>query len=190
MNRLRERKLFHLISQPKFNSSIQENGFFGKKPEKQNMACTHNLGFLDLPSIYNLTFPVGPNKPNVRDDVLLVQTLMKLANFTRNNGGPVEASSTIKIDGWFGDQTKRMIEAFELHIREKHLPLIADGVFEPSSNDGYSAKGFVFKIIHLNRFAMQATRFGNEYNRIPTDPETHPILRQSLLTRRQAVLCD
>jgi hypothetical protein len=37
------------------------------------MACTQNLGFSDLPGIYNITFPVGPNMPNVRDDVLLVQ---------------------------------------------------------------------------------------------------------------------
>lgn len=146
-----------------------------------------NLGFSDLPSIYNITFPVGPNMPNSPDDVLLVQTLMKLANFTRNGGGPIEASHSIKLDGWFGDQTKRMIEAFEIHIREKHLLLIADGVIEPSSNDGYTAKGFIHKIIHLNRLAKQATSFGDEYNRIPTDPETHPMLRQSLLTERQTV---
>ena len=155
------------------------------------MACTLNLGFSDLPSIYNITLPVGPNMPNVRDDVLLVQTLMKLANFARNGGGPVEASRNIKVDGWFGDQTRRMIEAFEVHIREKHLLLIPDGVLEPSSNDGYTAKGIIYKIIHLNRFAKQATSFGNEYNRIPTDPETHPILRQSLLRPRQTIpICD
>lgn len=156
------------------------------------MACTQKLGFSDLPSIYNITFPVGPNMPNVRDDVLLVQTLMKLANFSDGVGhGLFEASRSIKVDGWFGDQTKRMIEAFELHIRERHLLLIADGVFEPSSNDGYTAKGFIYKIIHLNRFAKQAASFGDEYNRIPTDAETHPILRQSLLTERQTLaICD
>jgi hypothetical protein len=144
-----------------------------------------NLGFSDLPSIFNITCPVGPNMPNVRDDVLLVQTLMKLANFKFNGGGPVEASRNINVDGWFGDQTKRMIEAFEAHIREQHLSLIADGVFEPSSNDGYTAKGIIYKIIHLNRFAKQGTPFGDEYNRIPTAPETHPILRQSLVNQRQ-----
>jgi hypothetical protein len=93
-----------------------------------------------------------------------------LANFTHNGvwHRPIEASRSIKVDGWFGDQTKRMIEAFEVHIREKHLLLIADGVFEPSSNDGYIAEGFIYKIIHLNHFAKQATSFGDEYNRIPT----------------------
>ncbi len=149
------------------------------------MACTQHLGFSDLPSIYNITYPVGPNLPNVRDDVLLIQTLMKFANSTSKgeDHGSVEASCTIEIDGWFGEQTKRMIEAFEVCVREKHLWLTADGVFEPSSNDGYTPQGVIYKIIHLNRLAKQATPFGSKYNEIPTDPETHPMLRKSLLTQ-------
>ena len=148
-----------------------------------------NLGFSDLPKIYNISLPVGPDMPNRRDDVLLVQTLMKMANFYRIDPerGVVESSRSLEVDGWFGPQTKRMIEAFEVHIREKHLLLIPDGVLEPSSHEGYTAKGIIYKIIHLNRFAKQAMPLGEEYNRIPTDPETHPMLRQSLLTERQTV---
>lgn len=151
------------------------------------MACTQNLGFSDLPRIYNITFPVGPNMPNARDDVLLVQMLMKLANFTSNGGGPggSEPSSSIKVDGWFGDETRQMIEAFENYVRKQHLFLMADGLFEPSSEDGYTAKGSIHKIVHLNRFAKQGTAFGDEYNRIPTNPETDPLLRESLLMQRQ-----
>lgn len=149
------------------------------------MAHMMNLGFSDLPTIYNISFPVGQNMPNQGDDVLLVQTLMKIANFTRNSPGmgPVEASRSIKVDGSFGPQTKRMIEAFEVYVREKHLFLVADGVFEPSSDDGYTGKGIIYKIIHLNRFAKQATPFGNDYNNLPNEPETHPILRGSLQAR-------
>ena len=110
---------------------------------------------------------------------------MKLANFTRNvpGHGPVESSRSIDVDGYFGKQTKRMIEAFEVYVREHRLMLIADGVFEPSSDDGYTGKGIIYKIIHLNRFAKGASPFGNEYNQLPTDPRTHPILRGSLLRR-------
>lgn len=144
-----------------------------------------NLGFSDLPSIYNISFPVGENMPNVRDDVLLVQTLMKMANFTRNSPGlgPVEGSSKITVDGYFGDQTKRMIKAFEVLIRDANLLLISDGVFEPSSVDGYTGKGVLYKIIHLNRRAKNATAFGNAYNQIPDNPETHAILRAALARR-------
>ena len=58
------------------------------------MARTVKMDFDDLPTIYNLNFPVGPNMPNVFDDVLLLQTLMKMANFVRVSPGfgPVESS--------------------------------------------------------------------------------------------------
>lgn len=146
------------------------------------MAWTQSLGFSDLPTIYNVSLPVGPHMPNVRDDVLLVQTLLKLANVTRidRENGRAETSRRLKVDGWFGNQTKRMIEVFEAHIREQHLLLIADGVLEPSSSDGYNNKGIIYKIIHLNRLAKEATL--PEYNQIPTAAETDPLLRQSLLT--------
>ena len=74
-----------------------------------------------------------------------------------------------------------MIEAFESVVREKHLLLVADGVIVPASNDGYTTQGVVYKIIHLNQVARLATQFGHQYDQIPTDPKTHPILRQSLL---------
>lgn len=151
------------------------------------MACTQCLGFLDLPTIYNISYPVGPNMPNLRDDVLLVQTLMKLANFSSKSKDHdvIEMSSNVKIDGWFGEQTKLMIEAFELCVRDEHLFLAADGIIEPSSSNGYTPQGIIYKIIHLNRFAKQATAFGSKYNEIPTDPETHPILRLSLLAQNK-----
>lgn len=149
------------------------------------MAWTQHLGFFDLPTIYNISYPVGPNMPNVRDDVLLIQTLMKLANFTckSDDNGSVEGSSRITVDGWFGEQTKKMIVAFEACVREKHLLLAADGAFEPSSNNGYTPQGVIYKIIHLNRFAKQTATLGNKYDEIPSDPETHPMLRQSLLSQ-------
>lgn len=151
------------------------------------MAQIMKLGMEDLPTIYNISYPVGPNMPNVRDDVMLVQTLMKMANFIRysNAIGPVESSRWITVDGYFGKQTKRMIEAFEVMIREKNLLIVSDGVFEPSSDDGYTGKGIIYKIIHLNRFAKQGSPYGNEYNQLPTNPETHPILRGSLAARGQ-----
>lgn len=126
--------------------------------------------------------------PNVRDDVLLVQTLLKLANFKGNGKGEAanETSCTIEVDGCFGEQTKRLIESFEACVREKHLLLTADGVIEPSSPDGYTPEGVIYKIIHLNRFARQATQSGNRYDLLPIDPGIHPGLRQSLSSEHQA----
>ena len=54
----------------------------------------------DLPTIYNLDGSVGPNAVNSFTDVLLVQTLMKIADFIRGAGVmPAESSSRIKVDG-------------------------------------------------------------------------------------------
>ena len=103
------------------------------------MARLMNLGMSDLPTIYNISYPVGPDMPNVRDEVLLIRALIKMANFVRYLG-PVEASSKITIDTYFGKQTKRMIEAFEKMVTDSHLMIIADGVFEPSSDDGDTGK--------------------------------------------------
>ncbi len=147
------------------------------------MARTVKMDFNDLPTIYNLNFAVGPNMPNNFDDVLLVQTLMKMANFTRFAGGlgPVESSTKIKVDGFFGPQTSRMIKAFEADRKSAALLLVDDGIFEASSKDGFTGKGFLFKIIHLNRKAKNQSPFGNEYNALPFVPTTHPILRSKLI---------
>lgn len=147
------------------------------------MARTVPMDFGDLPTIYNLNFAVGPNGPNNFDDVLLVQTLMKMANFTRFSGGsgPVESSSKIKVDGFFGPQTSRLIKAFEDDRKSAGLLLVADGILEPSTRDGFTGKGFLFKIIHLNRAAKNRSPFGNDYNALPFVPTTHPILRAKLV---------
>jgi peptidoglycan hydrolase-like protein with peptidoglycan-binding domain len=107
------------------------------------MAFTMPTDLTGLPTIYNVRFPVGPNMPNQRDDVLLVQALMKLANFTRFSPGfgPVEASRNIAVDGIFGPQTKRMITAFEADRKSAGLLLVADGVVESSPKDGFTGRG-------------------------------------------------
>lgn len=144
------------------------------------MAFTMPIDFADMPTVYNVRFPVGPNMPNQRDDVLLVQTLMKLANFTRFSPalGPVESSRNIAVDGIFGPQTKRMIAAFEANRKSERLFIIADGVVETSSKDGFTGRGILFKIIHMNRSAKNNGEF--RHADLPFSSETHPILRGAL----------
>jgi hypothetical protein len=144
------------------------------------MAFTMAIDLTDMPTVYNVTLPVGPNMPNQRADVMLVQTLMKLANFTRFSPGlgPVESSRSIAVDGIFGPQTKRMIKAFEADRRSAGLLLVDDGVVESSSKDGFTGRGVLFKIIHLNRSVKNADAF--RHANLPFDPETHPILRGAL----------
>jgi len=144
------------------------------------MAYTMQINLIGMPQIYNVSFPVGPKMANVRDDVMLVQTLMKLANFTRATPalGPVESSRDIKVDGYFGPQTQRMIVAFEADQKFHRRLFIADGTVEPSPRDGYTKSGVLYKIILMNRAEMGAS--GGRHPFLPFHPETHPLLRQSL----------
>ena len=144
------------------------------------MAFTMAIDLTDMPTVYNVSFPVGPNMPNRRDDVLLVQTLMKLANFTRFSPGlgPVESSRSIAVDGIFGPQTKRMIKAFEADRRDAGLLVVDDGVVESSSKDGFTGGGVLFKIIHLNRKVKNGDAF--RHANLPFDPDTHPTHRGAL----------
>jgi peptidoglycan hydrolase-like protein with peptidoglycan-binding domain len=145
------------------------------------MAHTMQTDLTDMHQVYNVSFPVGVKMPNVRDDVMLVQTLMKLANFTRSTPamGPVERSAWITVDGYFGPQTQRMIKAFEDEQRMNRRLFIADGIVEPAPRDGFTRSGVLYKIIHLNRSALNAGGWAHPF--LPFDESTHPLLRQSLL---------
>ena len=143
------------------------------------MAYTMRLDLGDMTQVYNVSFPVGPKMPNVRDDVMLVQTLMKMANYDRlSPHGPVERSANITVDGYFGPQTQRMIKAFEIYWRSMRKLIIADGIVEPAPKDGYTRSGMLYKILHLNRAAFVAAKWKHES--LPFNDDTHPILRGTL----------
>lgn len=86
---------------------------------------------------------IGLSVPNSREGELLVQALMKMPDYVRGlkSLGSVEASREIKVDGYLGPQTHRFILAFEAYARGRRRLLVADGVFEPSSTDGFTILG-------------------------------------------------
>ena len=73
----------------------------------------------------------------------------------------------MRVDSWVGEQINRMIESFEISLREQDLAYIANCVLEPSSNNGYSTQGTIYKIIILNRLARQSTLPGKKFDQIP-----------------------
>lgn len=89
----------------------------------------------DIPVFMNVTFAVGKNAPNVRDDVAWVQFLLEkfytkktviidtrggTATFTRPKGN-------LTRDGIFGPITANWILKFQLDINSLRRVLLADG---------------------------------------------------------------
>jgi len=81
--------------------------------------------------------------------------------------GIIKTSRIMRVDSWVGEQINRMIESFEISLREQDLAYIANCVLEPSSNNGYSTQGTIYKIIILNRLARQSTLPGKKFDQIP-----------------------
>ncbi len=144
------------------------------------MAYTMKLGFSDLPTIYNLTNAVGLGQVNRRDDVMLVQTLLKMAHAMILVGGlPSGSTSTITVDGYYGPETQMCINAYQKEQAFYYHKLISqDGVVSPSAPDGYTKSEHLYTIVHLNRSAAQHDR--PAYSWLPFDPGTPPELRSSL----------
>jgi hypothetical protein len=144
------------------------------------MAFTLKITGADVPFIYNVAHAVGPGRSNVRDDVMLVQTLLKLAAFPMEIHGTGGTSEGVQVDGIFGDQTKDAIEQFEKFAKKDlHKLLVADGVVSRCGTDAFVPGASVqFKIVHLNR-AVRKRPVG--WEELPLLPTTHPELRQALL---------
>lgn len=144
------------------------------------MAYTMKLGFSDLPTIYNLTNAVGLGQVNRRDDVMLVQTLLKMAHAMILSGGvPSGSTSTITVDGYYGPETRLCIDAYQKEQAFFYHKLITqDGIVSPSSPDGYTKKGHLYTIVHLNRSAKEREPWA--YKNLPFNEETPPELRNAL----------
>lgn len=144
------------------------------------MAYTMKLGFSDLPTIYNLTNAVGLGQVNRRDDVLLVQTLLKMAHAMILSGGvPSGSTSNITVDGYYGPETQRCINAYQKEQAFFYHKLISqDGIISPSAPDGYTPKGELYTIVHLNRSA--AVHDGSMYRSLPFSSDTPAELRNAL----------
>jgi hypothetical protein len=143
------------------------------------MAHTMRLDISDLPTIYNISSGVGPGRANGFEDTWVVQRLIKMANFSLFSGGvPVSGSGSIKVDGIAGDETLRMIRAFQDDETRNRRLISRDGGVDPAAKEGFTGTGMLFTIVHLNRAAKK--RDEGAYVNIPFDPTTPATVRAQL----------
>jgi hypothetical protein len=143
------------------------------------MAFTMNVGLTDMPTIYNVSYGVGYERSNTRDDVYLVQKLLQFADVPVFSGGlPIGGTGMITVDGYFGSETNRMIGFFQRELEKQRKLFQKGNNIDAAKGDGFTNKGVLYLIVHLNRLAKD--KRPNEYMWMPYEGDTPPLLQRAL----------
>ena len=103
-----------------------------------------------IPVTYNVDSAVGPNAPNQRGDVQLVQFLLREI-YNHPTVRMHKPSGEMVVDGWFGPTTARWIVEFQKLVRSKGRPVLVDGRVDPYGEEEYSSiSQTIYTIDHLN----------------------------------------
>jgi hypothetical protein len=145
------------------------------------MAHARLTGNRDWPFFYNVDHAVGPNAPNRRDDVFLVQTLLRgiqtadaYRRPNRPNGG------VMAIDGTFGPITAEAIVHFQTVSRALGENITIDGRVDRCNIFGRGPlTGAPYTILRMNR-VYQQNLCGDLYT-LPFVNECPPELSRALL---------
>ena len=130
---------------------------------------------------YCVSAAVGPGCPNRRDDVLLVQHLLRLAwRTTPSSAGfrPPGESEPLKVDGMFGTKTGKFISYFQEEALRRGARVKQDGRVDPVvSGASQSAGSHTFYTV----LAMNSARNSRATQQadISTDPDYPTELNKS-----------
>ncbi len=152
------------------------------------------------PHLYNVTNTVGSRKamvqtatytsytssyePNRKDDVMLVQYLLKRVYQQGHNAQPPlnqqNGTAQLKIDGLYGPKTQRAIEQFQLEMRRNGRNIATDGCVDPELGDSSTASisQTGYTISWLNKYFW--VLYPELAMNISADPECPMELKQSL----------
>jgi hypothetical protein len=153
------------------------------------------------PHIFNVDLAVGVHKqtytdpnsieqvysksqPNKRDDVMLVQYLLKRIYQEGDRVIPplkdYAAAANLKIDGMHGPKTQKAIESFQLELRRRGTNIATDGCVDSEKGEISSISKTQYSITWMNKY------FGSLYPQvilnIDLDPTCPAELRQKLST--------
>ena len=146
-----------------------------------------------MSEIYTIDSGVGRGRANRRDDVMLVQLLLKKADAISISAGlPGLHESNLKVDGICGPTTLKFIEGFgftgTLTRGLGQMNVANDDGFDPlpANRSVKSSNGLWYKIFAVNVRAKQnmESRTPN-YNSLIDDPQTPPLLRAALMGNRR-----
>ncbi len=123
------------------------------------------------------------HEPNKRDDVMLVQYLLKrVYQQAQNCNPPLKATGTarLKIDGLYGPQTQGAIEHFQLEMRRNGRSIATDGCVDTERGDSAtsSVSQTGYTISWLNKYFW--VLYPALAPDISVDPECPPELKMAL----------
>ena len=139
---------------------------------------------MSVPSMKTTTIYKASNEPNRRDDVMLVQYLLKrVYQEWEKRGEPSKGISLLKIDGMYGPQTQRAIEQFQLDVARSGRSIATDGCVDSERGDtaysSISRTGYTISWLNSTLWMLNPSLASD----ITRDPECPYELKQ-------AITCD
>lgn len=152
--------------------------------------------------LYNVDYSVGQGGTNLKDDVMLVQSLLHILyventdpELTAKYPSPLTGDTDFAIDGICGSDTKRCIAAFKSQARAIGFDLYADSIMDPLRKNDPSVLSKVSKsqyslAVLLDQAHQAAERSGNvdKIDNLPWHPDTPPPLQSALMQSRDQAL--
>jgi hypothetical protein len=141
------------------------------------------MGFIDtapgtrLPVFYNVVHAVGKNCPNIRDDVKLVQYLLKILYEKMSASKP---NGEMKVDGFCGPVTMNWILQFQLDVSRDNPGIIAvdnrvDRIRNKNFVGSISKTQYTLGILNHNSKKLNPEGWAATYFLVPLqNPESVP----------------
>jgi hypothetical protein len=135
----------------------------------------------DPGTIFNVSQNVGPSGWNVREDVMLVQFMLKVAG---DGADWAKGLKPIEPDGYYGPITASWIKAFqEATDTEFASRVFVDYYVDPANESGVSTvKGTIYTIVFLNLAVFESDK--DLYETMDTSHKTPIHLRFALMSAR------
>lgn len=100
-----------------------------------------------MPVFYNVEKAVGVSSPNEREDVRMVQYMIK--SLYR------EAAADLVVDGWIGPTTVKWIHNFQTKVKSLGGSIAVDSRVDRALGAQSSVSKTTYTIVHLNVFLMK-----------------------------------
>ena len=139
---------------------------------------------ISVPTTKTTTTLTSSYEPNKRDDVMLVQYLLKRVYQNGHNVQPPlnqgSGAAALKIDGYHGPKTQRAIEQFQLEMRRNGRNIATDGCVDTelgdSATSSISQTGYTISWLNKYLWVLCPALAPN----ITADPECPSELRRAL----------